>query len=51
MPEANVITMIDADRIATRVRELGEQITREYAGRTLVLVCVLKGSFLFIDDL
>jgi hypoxanthine phosphoribosyltransferase len=51
MPENNVITMIDADRIATRVRELGEQITRDYAGRTLVLVCVLKGSFLFTADL
>jgi hypoxanthine phosphoribosyltransferase len=51
MPETNVSTMIDADRIAARVRELGEQITRDYAGRTLVLVCVLKGSFLFTADL
>lgn len=51
MPEANVTTMIDSDRIAMRVRELGEQITRDYAGRPLVLVCVLKGSFLFTADL
>ncbi len=51
MPETNVSTMIDADRIAARVRELGEQITRDYAGRNLVLVCVLKGSFLFTADL
>lgn len=51
MPETNVVTMIDADRIASRVRELGEQVTRDYAGRTLVLVCVLKGSFLFTADL
>jgi len=51
MPETNVVTMIEADRIASRVRELGEQVTRDYAGRTLVLVCVLKGSFLFTADL
>lgn len=51
MPEANVTTMIDADRIAARVRELGQEITRDYAGRSLVLVCVLKGSFLFTADL
>jgi len=51
MPETNVVTMIEADRIASRVRELGEQVTRDYAGRMLVLVCVLKGSFLFTADL
>jgi hypoxanthine phosphoribosyltransferase len=51
MPETNVSPMIEADRIASRVRELGEQITHDYAGRTLVLVCVLKGSFLFTADL
>jgi len=47
----NVSTMIDADRIAERVRELGAEITRDYAGRNLVLVCVLKGSFVFTSDL
>lgn len=47
----NVSTMIDADRIAQRVRELGAEITRDYAGRNLVLVCVLKGSFVFTSDL
>ncbi|MDI3289777.1 hypoxanthine phosphoribosyltransferase [Polyangium sp. 15x6] len=47
----NVTTMIDSDRIAQRVRELGAEITRDYAGRNLVLVCVLKGSFVFTSDL
>src|SRR5689334_2790673 len=46
----NVTTMIDAEKIAARVRELGAEITREYAGRNLVLVCVLKGSFVFLAD-
>ncbi len=43
--------MISADEIAERVRQLGEQITREYAGKQLVLVGVLKGSCVFMSDL
>jgi hypoxanthine phosphoribosyltransferase len=50
MPE-NLVTMLSADTIAARVRELGAQITRDYADKTLVLVCVLKGSFIFAADL
>ena len=46
-----LVTMITAEQIAARVRELGERITRDYAGRDLVLVCVLKGSFVFAADL
>lgn len=37
--------------LQTRVRELGAQITRDYAGKELVLVCVLKGAVLFFADL
>ncbi len=50
MPE-NLVTMISAETIAARVRELGAEITRDYADKTLVLVCVLKGSFIFAADL
>jgi hypoxanthine phosphoribosyltransferase len=45
------VTMLSAEAIATRVKELGAQITRDYADRSLVLVCVLKGSFVFAADL
>jgi hypoxanthine phosphoribosyltransferase len=44
-------TMLSSEQIAARVGELGVQITRDYAGRDLVLVCVLKGSFVFAADL
>jgi hypoxanthine phosphoribosyltransferase len=44
-------TMLDKDAIAARVRELGAQITKDYAEKKLVLVVVLKGSFLFAADL
>src|SRR5262249_56737185 len=43
--------MYSAEAIAKRVRELGEEITRDYEGKSLVLVCVLKGSFVFAADL
>jgi hypoxanthine phosphoribosyltransferase len=46
-----IITMLSAETIAARVRELGAQITEELAGEPLVLVCVLKGSFVFTADL
>ena len=46
-----IVTMLSREQIAARVNELGAQITKEYAGRPLVLVCVLKGSFVFAADL
>jgi hypoxanthine phosphoribosyltransferase len=47
----HVVTMLTAEQIQARVRELGADITRDYAGRNLVIVCVLKGSFVFAADL
>lgn len=46
-----VRSLLSAERIATRISELARQITLDYAGRSLVLLCVLKGSFVFAADL
>ena len=46
-----IVTMLSAETIAARVRELGATITRDYAEGSVVLVCVLKGSFIFAADL
>lgn len=43
--------LLTTEQIATRVRELGADITKAYAGKPLVLVCVLKGSYVFAADL
>jgi hypoxanthine phosphoribosyltransferase len=43
--------LIGEDDLRRRVRELGAEISRDYAGRTPVLVSVLKGSFIFLADL
>ncbi len=37
--------------IETRVTELGAQITHDYAGRELLVLVILKGSFVFAADL
>jgi len=42
---------LSRDEIAARVGELGAEIERDYAGRDLVLVTVLKGAFMFASDL
>ena len=39
------------EQIQDKVRELGQQISKDYAGKTPLLVSVLKGSFVFMADL
>jgi len=43
--------LISADDVAAKVRALGAAITRDYRDRDLVIVVVLKGSFVFAADL
>jgi hypoxanthine phosphoribosyltransferase len=43
--------LVQPDELARRVRELGRQITEDYAGRDLLLVGVLKGAVFFLSDL
>jgi tRNA(Ile)-lysidine synthase len=43
--------LVDADRLAARVAELGAQITADYADEPPLLVAVLKGAMLFMSDL
>lgn len=43
--------LISEKQLAARAQELGAQISQDYAGKTLVVVSVLKGSFIFMSDL
>ncbi len=43
--------LLDAETIRRRVKELGEQISRDYAGKDLLLVGLLKGAVVFLADL
>ncbi|GAB4179981.1 MAG: hypoxanthine phosphoribosyltransferase [Geothermobacteraceae bacterium] len=51
MADFKLKPLYSADTISETVRRLGEEITRDYQGEELLLVGILKGSFLFIADL
>lgn len=42
--------LISEEQIQKRVKELGEQINRDYAGKTPVVICMLKGAIVFFSD-
>src|SRR3984957_217230 len=44
-------TLVEADALQGRVSELAQEISRDYRGRDLLLVCVLKGAVFFASDL
>jgi len=43
--------LVPAEDVQRRVRELGAEISRDYEGRDLVMIGVLKGAVLFLADL
>ena len=43
--------LVEPDALQQRVRELGAEISSDYADRDLILVCVLKGAVFFLSDL
>lgn len=48
---SNITPMLSKADIDERVAALGEEITRDYEGKQLILVGILKGSFVFLADL
>lgn len=46
-----LIPLFSAETIAKRLDELADEINAVYAGEKLVVVCVLKGAFMFFSDL
>jgi len=43
--------LISEQALQSRIAELGAQISQDYAGQDLLLVCVLKGGVMFLTDL
>ena len=43
--------LLNEERVDARIRELGEEISRDYADKSLHLVCVLKGGAFFLCEL
>jgi hypoxanthine phosphoribosyltransferase len=49
--ESSLELLLDSSQIAARIRQLGEEISSDYHGRTPHLVGVLKGAWIFMADL
>ena len=47
----NYRILLDSETIAKRVKELGEEITRDYQDKKPVVICMLKGAVYFFADL
>lgn len=47
----NLEILFSQERIQARIKELGAEITRDYAGRNPLLIGVLKGACFFLSDL
>ena len=47
----NYKILLDHDTIIKRVKELGDEITRDYQGKEPVVICMLKGAVYFFADL
>jgi hypoxanthine phosphoribosyltransferase len=43
--------LIPEDALQQRIAELGAQISHDYAGKNLLLVCILRGGVMFLTDL
>ena len=51
MPDEILEILFDEQRIRSRVGELAREVTKDYSGRKLVLVSILRGSVFFATDL
>jgi len=43
--------LIPEDKLKSRVRELGQEISRDYAGKKILAICILRGGVMFLTDL
>ena len=48
---AHIKTMIDTDTVEARIREMAAQISQDYEGKNLHMICVLKGGIFFMTQL
>ena len=51
MEKHHVEVMLQEDVVDARIKELGEQISRDYEGESVHLICILKGSVYFTCEL
>lgn len=43
--------LLSEEQLKKRIAEMGEEISRDYAGKTPTIICILKGAVMFYTDL
>lgn len=51
MKKENIKVLISEEEVDRKIREMGEKISREYAGKEIHMICVLKGGVFFMTEL
>lgn len=51
VPNDKINVMISYDEMQARINEIADQINKDYKGKSLLVVCILKGAVLFYSDL
>ena len=51
MTDPNLRVLIPASRIQARIKEMGDEISRDYPAGNLHFICILKGACFFLTDL
>ena len=51
MEKHHIEVMLSEEKVDARIKELGEQISRDYAGKSVHLICILKGGVFFTCEL
>ena len=47
----DVKVLISKEEVANRIKELAEQINKDYEGKSITILCILKGSVFFTTEL
>jgi hypoxanthine phosphoribosyltransferase len=47
----SIHSLLTPEQIASIVKDLADRISNDYSGKELVLICILKGAFIFLSDL
>ena len=51
MNNYKVREMISEEKVVARIKEIAEQINKDYEGQSVTLICILKGSIFFTTEL
>jgi hypoxanthine phosphoribosyltransferase len=51
MTDPKLRVLISSEQIQARIREMGEQISKDYPNGNLHMICILKGACFFLTDL